>query len=153
MLRREGYFAEIWSGQTYEEVYKQIKAANDQAIVAQTIRPEPRNYQFSPSWITAAQIAELSYAFPHIEFVLQNHTGCAYLSIDRNKDESGILANRKVIELQKSTSNVKVSGNNTRFVNWLRHTYRCECLYLPNLYDPASFVNPYPPPAQFRRHD
>jgi glycosyltransferase involved in cell wall biosynthesis len=143
VLTREGYFAEIWSGQTYEEVYNQIKAANDQATAAQTVRPSHVIIN-SPSWITSAQIATLSYAFPHICFILQNHTGCAYLSIDKNKDESGILANRKVIDLQRATINVKVSGNNTRFVNWLKHTYRCDCLYLPNLYDTASFVNPYP---------
>jgi len=143
VLRREGYFAEIWSGQNFEEVYSQIKAANDHAIQFNSIRPSHVIIN-SPSWITAKQMAELAYAFPHIEFILQNHTGCAYLSIDRNRDESGILCNKKIIELQKATSNVKVSGNNTRFVEWLRKTYRCECLYLPNLYDTHSFVNPYP---------
>jgi glycosyltransferase involved in cell wall biosynthesis len=148
VLRRDGYFAEIWSGQTYDQVFQQIKAANDQATAAQTIRPSHVIIN-SPSWITAAQMAALSYAFPHIEFVLQNHTGCAYLSIDRNSDESGIMANRKIIDLQRSTSNIKVSGNNTRFVEWLKRTYRCDCLYLPNLYDTASFVNPYPRQRDF----
>lgn len=141
VLRREGYFAEIWSGQTYDEVMSQIKQANDQAVAAHTVRPSHVIIN-SPSWLTSAQIATLSYTFPHIEFVLQNHTGCAYLSIDRNNEESGILANRKIIDLQRSTCNVKVSGNNPRFVNWLKSTYRCDCLLLPNLYDPASFM-PY----------
>ncbi len=142
VLRREGYFAELWSGQTFQQVRHQIKEANDAATVAQTVRPSHVIIN-SPSWITAAEIGQLAHEFPHIEFVLQNHTGCAYLSIDRNRDGSGILANRQVIDLQKSTTNVKVSGNNERFVHWLKNTYRCDCLYLPNLYDPASFV-PYP---------
>ena len=143
VLRREGYFAEIWSGQTYDEVYQQIKAANDLAVQHNSIRPTHVIIN-SPSWLTVRQFETLAHTFPHIEFILQNHTGCAYLSIDRNSEESGIMANRKIIDLQRSMTNVKVSGNNTRFVKWLRETYRCECLYLPNLYDVQSFVNPYP---------
>src|SRR5208282_851827 len=61
VLRREGYFAEIWSGQTYEEVFDQIKGANDQATSAGTVRPSHIVVN-SPSWITAAQIASLAHS-------------------------------------------------------------------------------------------
>jgi glycosyltransferase involved in cell wall biosynthesis len=144
VLRREGYLAEIWSGQTYQEVDHQIQASEDHALAYRNTVKVSHVIINSPSWLTANQIETLAHKYPHIEFVLQNHTGCAYLQIDRNSDESGILANRKIIDLQRAMSNVRVSGNNSRFTEWLKTTYRCPCLYLPNLYDPASFVDAYP---------
>jgi hypothetical protein len=142
VLRRDGYYAEIWSGQSYKEVDRQIQEAEAKSVSHGETRVSHVIIN-SPSWITAAQIAELAYKFPNILFVLQNHTGCAYLSIDKNDDESGILCNRKIIDLERATSNVKVSGNNERFVHWMRRTFRAPCLLLPNLYDPESFVHPY----------
>jgi glycosyltransferase involved in cell wall biosynthesis len=91
----------------------------------------------------------LAHKFPNIVFVLQNHTGTAYLSIDRNSDESGILANRRIIDLERSMINVRVSANNVRFVQWMRRSFSAPCLYLPNLYDPESFSSPYPSNRDF----
>jgi glycosyltransferase involved in cell wall biosynthesis len=143
VLMRDGYYAEIWSGQTAAEVDQQIAAAIAHSVATGTVLPSHVIIN-SPSWLTTKEFEGLATKYPNIVFVLQNHTGTAYLSIDRNNEESGILANKKVMALERLMANVRLSGNNARFVQWISRAYRCPCLLLPNLYDPESFVSPFP---------
>jgi hypothetical protein len=68
-----------------------------------------------------------------------NHSGCAYLSIDK----FGVRNIREVAALQQETHNVRVAGNNPRFTQWVESAIG-SCLLLPNLYDTESFVKPFP---------
>jgi hypothetical protein len=78
--------------------------------------------------------------FPEIEFVQLNHSGTAYLSIDK----FGIRNIRQVIDLELSVHNMRTAANNPRVAKSLSEMFGFKCLLLPNLYDTESFVTPYP---------
>lgn len=151
MLRSVGIAAECWQTRTAAELQAQL--------VADAMKggnPVTHVVVSSPSWIyptTALAIsstkgkdkgpgfAELCAAWPEIEFVLQNHSGCAYLSIDK----FGIRNIRACLDLALDLHNLKVSANNGRVRGLLNNLNHGGVLYLPNLYDYTSYVDPYTP--------
>lgn len=142
VLRKAGYYAEAWAVQTAKELEDRIE--KDEYHIHHFGGISPSHIIISaPSWVQPDDFKRLACKWPEIIFVQLNHSGCAYLSIDKY----GIRNIRQVSELVTSLPNVQVAGNNTRFVTWMRRTIG-ECLYLPNLYDTSSFVHPYP----IRRH-
>jgi len=143
VLRRAGIYAEVWGAQTAAELKTKLAAAENHSV-ATGLLPVSHVIVNAPSWILPAEFADLAASFPRVEFVLMNHTGCAYLSMDKTGDTSGIKANRQCIDLEQSTHNFRIGGNNARFVQWFTRSFGAPCLYLPNMYDPKSFVDPYP---------
>lgn len=133
VLRRAGYFCEAWAIQKTHELHdKLVKAENDSQLITHVIVSAP--------WINAVRFKQFCLEFPNIEFVLLNHSGCAFLSIDKH----GIQTNRDCLDLELHVHNFRVAGNNIRFVNWVTRAFGVPCLHLPNLYDTESFINPYP---------
>jgi hypothetical protein len=92
----------------------------------------------TPSFIGPPGFSQLSEEYPNIEFVQLSHSGLAYLSIDK----FGVRHIRDVLNLQAATHNIRVAGNNTRFIRWLSDNYGAPAIYLPNLYDVETFVDP-----------
>lgn len=133
VLRKAGYYAEAWAVQTAAELEKRIEK-DEQHINRCGGIPPSHIIISAPSWVQPDDFARIAIRWPEIIFVQLNHSGCAYLSIDKY----GIRNIRQVSELELSLPNVHVAGNNTRFVNWMKNTIG-PCLYLPNLYDTCSF--------------
>lgn len=134
VLRREGYFVEAWPIQKTFELHNKLKA--DEAL-----KPEiPISHVIvSAPWITAERFKQFCLDFPNIEFVLLNHSGCAFLSIDNN----GLITNQQCMDLELHVHNFKVAANNSRVSNWLGRAFAGPTLLLPNLYDTNTFVNNY----------
>lgn len=151
MLRSIGIAAECWQTRTAAELQAQLVAD-----AAKGGNPVTHVIVSSPAWIfptTALAIsstngkdkgpgfAELCAAWTEIEFVQQNHSGCAYLSIDK----FGIRNIRAVLDLSLDLHNLRVAANNGRVRGFLNQLNHGKVLYLPNLYDYTSFIDPYTP--------
>lgn len=138
VLRKAGYFAEAWATQTAFELEQHL-AKDEQHILKHGGVPPSHVIISAPSWVQPEDFARMAIRWPEIIFVQLNHSGCAFLSIDK----FGIKNIREVSHLEMSLPNVMVAGNNMRFVTWVNRTIG-KCLHLPNLYDTSSFVHPYP---------
>lgn len=136
VLRKNGVNAEAWSAQTYQELSDRLakEAAKSNAP------PITHVIVSAPSWIQPDQFGSLCLEYGNTEFVQLNHSGTAYLSIDKY----GIRNIREVIDLETSTHNMRTAANNPRLAKWLSDSFGFQCLMLPNLYDTDSFVNPIP---------
>ena len=133
VLRKHGVHVETWSAQTFAELKKRLMTAKGSRN-----RPITHVMISSPAWIQPADFGWLSFTYPEIEFVQLNHSGTAYLSIDK----FGIRNIREVIDLQLATHNVRVAANNPRVTQWMSQAFGFDALLLPNLYDTDSFVHP-----------
>lgn len=136
VLRRDGYFAEVWRTQTSAEIHRQLLAAEKD-----TTKPPVTHVVISAPWIRGPRLHQFTVDFPHVEFVLLNHSGCAFLSMDGN----GLCTNYDAIGLELASHNFRVACNNPRVNNWMRDGLGAKGLLLPNLYDAQSFIQPPPP--------
>src|ERR1043166_5526681 len=135
VLRRNGVHTEAWATQTAAELREKLRAAHSGEC---EYLPISHVVVSAPSWVQPDEFKSLCIEYPEIEFILLNHSGCAFLSIDK----FGIRNIRACIELEMSLHNMRVAANNPRVANWLGHPFGFKCLLLPNLYDTDSFV-PY----------
>lgn len=131
VLRRHGVHCETWPAQTAKELYELLVADEGKGQ-----RPVTHVIISAPSWVQPQSFADYSFRWPNIEFVQLNHSGCAYLSIDKY----GIKNIRDVLNLSRSLHNVKVAGNNRRFTDWVGSSFKIKPLFLPNLYDTETFT-------------
>jgi hypothetical protein len=136
VLRRSGYQVESWATQTVKDLRSQLAAD----IKRNPSIPISHIIVSAPSWVQPDDFKELCIQYPDIEFVLLNHSGCCFLSIDK----FGIRNIRQCADLELSLHNFRVSSNNKRVVNWFQRGLNAKCLYLPNLYDTQSFIDPFP---------
>lgn len=136
VLRRNGVNIEAWAVQTTAELEKRLAAEE------LTNHPPVTHVIVSaPSWIQPGDFGKLCFEYPNTEFVQLNHSGCAFLSIDK----FGIRNIREAIDLEMSAHNMRVAANNPRVSKWLSDSFGFEALLLPNLYNTESYVNPVPP--------
>jgi hypothetical protein len=138
VLRRAGYYCDVLAAQTTGELRTRLGQVQQQALARGEVMPTHVIIS-APSWVQPEDFKLLALDHPDIEFVQLNHSGCAYLSIDK----FGIRNIREISALSLETHNVRVAGNNPRFCHWMERTIG-PCLQLPNLYDPETFVQPYP---------
>jgi hypothetical protein len=136
VLRRAGVQCEAWPAQTAKELYQKISA--DERKNPQ--RPVTHVVISAPSWVQPESFFDFSNRWPNIEFVQLNHSGTSYLSIDKY----GIKNIRDVLDLSLSLHNVRVAGNNERFTKWVHDAFGTAPLFLPNLYDQTTFIDPVP---------
>lgn len=137
VLRRAGYYCEVVAAQSADELRRKIVA--EQELTRRDEKIQISHVIVSaPSWVQPDQFKDFALDYPDIEWVQLNHSGVAYLSIDKY----GIKNIREVSALEQEIHNVKVAGNNPRFVQWMRAAIG-PCLHLPNLYDTESFIKPY----------
>jgi hypothetical protein len=139
-LRRNGINAEAWACKDAKDLADKLVIDHAQH---HSLRHPPITHVIvsAPSWVEPENFHGMCLAYPNVEFVQLNHSGCAFLSIDRN----GIKNIRACLDLSVMLHNMRVAGNNPRFVDWINRTFDIGigCLLLPNLYDVQSFVKPY----------
>lgn len=143
VLRKRGVHVECWSiyGKDNAAELAMLKQRLEAAASVKTGRPITHVIISAPSWIQPAGFAELSVAWPDTMFVQLNHSGAAYLSIDK----FGIRNIREVAAMQQQSHNVLVAANNERVAKSIAGICGTGVLYLPNLYDCDSFLNPAVP--------
>lgn len=137
VLRKNGVFTEAWPAQTAAELEKKLEAADKNTRYS----PITHVVVSAPSWVQPEDFKRLCFRWPEIEFVQLNHSGTAYLSIDK----FGIRNIREVADLELSLHNLRVAANNPRVARFVTVALSRECLLLPNLYDVDSFANPFSP--------
>ena len=137
-LRRNGVHAEAWSCRDAPDLARRLIADH---AGHHHLRHHPITHVIvsAPSWVQPDDFNTLALTYPNIEFVQLNHSGCAFLSIDRN----GIRNIKAVGDLSLMMHNVRLAGNNPRFTAWASESFGVDCLLLPNLYDVRSFVPRY----------
>lgn len=142
VLHREGYLVEAWPVQTTAELHNKLAAAKAEQLKTGGL---PISHVIvSAPWVDAKRFKQYCLEFPNTEFVLLNHSGCAFLSIDFE----GMRRNAGYMQLELEVHNFRLAANNTRVVNLLRNMNGSKCLYLPNLYDTETFVPDYVWPKQ-----
>jgi hypothetical protein len=82
-------------------------------------------------FLSGAEVAALAAESGETEFVVLNHSGQSFLHID----PAAMDAIKAVLDLQSSTHNVAVAGNNPRFGEMCRDAFGVHVATLPNLYD------------------
>lgn len=135
VLRRAGMQVEVWTCADAADLIRRVDAT------AWDARPVTHVVVSAPSWVQPDDFVTLSIGHPEIDFVQLNHSGTAYLSIDKY----GIRNIRAVADMEVSRHNVRVAWNNPRGSRWSDTTLGAGKLLLPNLYDTESFVSPTPP--------
>lgn len=145
VLRRAGIHSEAWAIDARHGKGSEARVLRDRlsADFRSARRPVTHVIISSPAWIQPQDFEAMALAWPDITFVQLNHSGCAYLSIDKY----GIRNIREVAALQETTHNVRVAANNVRVARFI-NTFGVDTLLLPNLYDTASFVDPVVPQAR-----
>lgn len=128
VLRRAGYQVETMAAQTFAELSAKLDA--DKGVVPVT------HVIVSAPWVKPDEFKQLCLTHTNTDFVLLNHSGCAFLSIDTD----GIQNNLDCMDLEMHVHNFRVAANNTRVSGWFSKTMQRPCLLLPNLYDVESFT-------------
>jgi glycosyltransferase involved in cell wall biosynthesis len=134
VLRRAGVHCEAWPIKDDQQLMAKLESEvwhSSRPVTHVVINP-PLGYQHPKIF------HELSSRWPDIEFIQLNHSGQAYMSINPNAFE----VIRDLLNLEMSTHNVFVAGNNTRYTTWIESAFGKPALYLPNLYDTSSYTNP-----------
>ncbi len=130
VLRRAGVHIESWQVKDVAEFYTRLDRTQ------QSGSPITHVIASAPSFLQPLHYVELGHRYPDTEFTQQNHTGTAYLAIDKE----GIKNIREVIDLERDLHNVRVSFNNPRGRDWAVNSFHGGDLLLPNLYDTETFV-------------
>jgi len=143
VLRRAGVQTETWSLDSSAGKGGEVKMLWAKLQAAERVGGRPITHVIvsAPSWILPINFYHLAIAYPDITFVQLNHSGCAYLSIDKN----GIKNIREVAGYQEMMHNIRVAANNERVAKFISGSFGVEALLLPNLYDTTSFVQPFTP--------
>jgi hypothetical protein len=138
VLRRDGYYCEVLAAQTSRELRDGVERL--QADAYATNKPTVSHVVISsPAWVAPQDYKQLALDHPDVEWVQLNHSGAAYLSIDKH----GIKNIRAIAGLEQEHHNVRLAGNNVRFVRWCERAIG-PCLHLPNLYDIEGFAQHAP---------
>jgi glycosyltransferase involved in cell wall biosynthesis len=130
VLRRAGVECHVWTLASAEQLKQKLSAyeyAKDRPITHVVIN--------TPGFIGPLDYGILATSWPDINFVMLNHTGLAYLSIDHD----GWRNIEWDLSLQISSDNVFVAGNNPRFAASILAQDGVPALWLPNLYDTTTF--------------
>ena len=132
VLRNHGFTTEAWATQNTKELVDKLRADKGYPV------PISHVIISAPSWVQPPDLKSLCLNYPNIEFVLLNHSGAAYLSIDK----FGIRNIRQSIDLENEVHNFRVAANNKRVDDWLVRGLGARGLLLTNLYDTSSFIHP-----------
>ena len=118
-LARAGIAAQVTPIINTAELHALLKA--DPAIT---------HVNVSAPWIPSAQMQVLTNSYPHVMFSMTCHSNVGFLQADSN----GVRLFREAMEIEQGSHNFHVSGNCTRFTEWVKAAYGRPCTYLPNLY-------------------
>jgi hypothetical protein len=133
VLRHAGVHAESWRLGGADDLWTRLEAEDWRSL-----RPITHVVINTPHFANPSRISEMAAHWPEVEFVVLNHTGLAYLSIDRHGE--GVNKMRELLDMQQAAHNIRLAGNNERFVSMMDSAYGAPATYLPNLYDIWTFV-------------
>ena len=134
-LRQNGVDCDIWHCPDCRELTLRLRRAQPRER-----RPITHVVINTPGFVRPEEYGEFATMWPRVQFVMLNHTGLAYQSID-----PGGWANiRKLLDIQSMLDNVMVAGNNLRFCNSIMAAFGKPTVLLPNLFDLEQF-RPLPP--------
>lgn len=144
VLRGQGWQAEAWPIQETSDkraaVFAQEKLQADyDKSVKNGEMPVSHVIISAPSWINAEELKKLAGTWPNIEFVQQNHSGNAFLSVD----VSAVKNIRDTAALSTMMHNVRLAANCDRVRRSFDAMFTAKSLFLPNLYDVNTFTTPY----------
>ena len=134
VLRRAGVHCEAWGVKDAQHLIALLDAqdwSNPRPITHIVVNP-PLGY-YHPH-----MFREMAFRWPNVEFVQLNHSGMAYISINHNAFE----VIRDLLDLEVSSHNFLVAGNNPRYTSWISSAFGRQALLLPNLYDTSTYINP-----------
>jgi hypothetical protein len=134
VLRRGGVQSESWQVKDAQHLMARLEAEDWRSSrpITHVIVNPPLAYDHPKMF------HEMAYRWSDVEFVQLNHSGLAYISINPNAFE----VIRDLLSLEMATHNVFVAGNNRRYTSWIGSAFGRDALYLPNLYDTESYINP-----------
>ena len=89
----------------------------------------------SAPWLSSWDMKCLIDGFPKIQFAIESHSNVGFLQAD----PQAVRKLRDVQALGKTHSNIRVAGNSSRFVDWMRLVYDQPVVLLPNLYPMIPF--------------
>ncbi len=133
-LRYNGVYAEMASVNSAQEIHKELEQRTHSRYA-----PVSHVIVSSPSWVQPDDFRRLCLRWPEVEFVLLEHSGCTYLSIDK----FGIRNVRELAKYELLLHNMRIGANNPRVARFMTVLTNRDCLLLPNMYDITSFVTPY----------
>jgi hypothetical protein len=136
VLRRNGFWAEVWPSETAEEVVSRLRAADKEAL-ARGETP-PTHVIINAPWIETKALQAMAGEFPNVTFAVVSHSNWGFLAADPH----AVKLMREGAELQHTTHNVRVAGNCTRFVDTATEAWSTQLAYLPNLYDTSEPMAP-----------
>lgn len=129
-LRARGIDCHVWCLPSAEDLKLKLKTEE-----WKDERPITHVIINTPGFIGPMCYEQMAITWPRITFVMLNHSGLAYLSIDHDAWRNI----RWLLDLQATFDNVFVAGNNPRFQRALVQTFGRETPLLPNLYDVTNF--------------
>lgn len=129
-LRAHGVDCRVWCLTNSEELKVKLKTEEWKSD-----RPITHVIINTPGFIGPLCYEQMAIAWPEIAFVMLNHTGLAYLSIDHDAWRNI----RWLLDLQATFDNVFVAGNNPRFQKAIEAQFGRHVPHLPNLYDLSTF--------------
>lgn len=130
MLRAAGVHCDVWKLADADQIKRRLKQEE-----YRTERPITHVVINTPCFVGPMCYDEMASTWPDITFVMLNHTGLAYLSIDHD----GWRNIRWLLDLQAAHDNVVVAGNSPRFTASVEANFGVTTALLPNLYDITTF--------------
>lgn len=92
----------------------------------------------SAPWLSEHDLKCILEHFKHIQFVILSHSNVGFLQADVN----GMYLIRRYHALARQYHNLKVGGNSSKFVHWMRKSYGGDVVLLPNLYPLDKDIKP-----------
>jgi hypothetical protein len=132
VLRKNGFWAEVWPSETADEVASRLRAAERDALARGEV--PPTHVIVNAPWIETKRLEAMAGEFPPVTFVVVSHSNWGFLAADPH----AVKLMREGAELQHTTHNVRVAGNCTRFVDTASEAWSTALAYLPNLYDASE---------------
>lgn len=148
VLRRAGYWVEVWSPFSFDDLKAQLAAADADSL-RRGLTPISHLVVSAP-WLRRPEYEWLSLNYQNMQSCILNHSGCCFLSIDK----FGIKTNRSLMDLEMLVPNFCVAANNSRVQKALSGMFGQPVQLLRNLYDINTFRSPvvWPkPPAKVIR--
>lgn len=92
----------------------------------------------SAPWLSIYDLERMLEHFKHTQFVILSHSNIGFLQADPD----GMYLFRQYHALAHRFHNLKIGGNSSKFVHWMRKCYGDDIVLLPNLYPVEPHIQP-----------
>lgn len=119
-LRKNGVASDCFAARSVADV---------KSVVSQN--PQTTHVVIEAPWMATSDILALMRAYPRIQFQCRCHSNVGFLQVEA----AAVRLVREYIELEDGNFNFRLTANCERYAAHVRQVYRCNCAFLPNLYD------------------